>query len=159
MIGHGGSRNNALQGDVFPELTKRTEEIEEILDEEEESFSRTLDRGEKLFDRYVNEARQKGTNKLSGKDVWRLYDTYGFPVDLTRLMADELGLIVDEKEFEEAQAQSKEASKVQKKGNKDIVKLDVHDIAALEKNPDAPKTDDSAKFGACCRSIPIWPLS
>lgn len=132
---------------MFPELTKRTEEIKEILDEEEESFSRTLDRGEKLFEKYVNEARQQGTTKLSGKDVWRLYDTYGFPVDLTRLMADELGLTVDEKEFEEAQAQSKEASKALKKGAKDVVKLDVHDIAALEKNPDVPKTDDSAKFG------------
>ena len=79
--------------------------------------------------------------------MWRLYDTYGFPVDLTRLMADELDLTVDEKEFDEAQAQSKEASKVQKKGAKDIVKLDVHDIAALEKNPNVPKSDDSAKFG------------
>ena len=76
-----------------------------------------------------------------------MYDTYGFPVDLTRLMADELDLTIDEKEFEEAQAQSKEASKVQKKGAKDMVKLDVHDIAALEKNPNVPKTDDSAKFG------------
>ena len=94
----------------------------------------------------MNEARSRGSKKLSGKDVWRLYDTYGFPVDLTRLMADELGFIVDENEFEEAQAQSKEASKVQKKGNKDVVKLDVHDIAALEKNPAVSKTEDSAKF-------------
>lgn len=134
-------------GDVFPELTKRIDEIKEILDEEEESFSRTLDRGEKLFDKYVARTRQSGLTKLSGKDVWRLYDTYGFPVDLTRLMADELRLTVDEAEFEEAQAHSKEASKAQKKGNKETVKLDVHDIAALEKNPDVPKTDDSAKFG------------
>ena len=147
VIGCGSNNKLLPQGHAFPEITKRTEEIKEILDEEEESFSRTLDRGEKMFEKYVNDARQKGTTKLSGKDVWRLYDTYGFPVDLTRLMADELGLIVDEKEFEEAQAQSKEASKVQKKGNKDVVKLDVHDIAALEKNPDVPKTDDNAKFG------------
>ncbi|KAI0758318.1 tRNA synthetases class II (A)-domain-containing protein [Irpex lacteus] len=133
-------------GDVFPELTKRVDEVKEILDEEEESFSRTLDRGEKLFDQYVSRAQQQGEKKLSGKDVWRLYDTYGFPVDLTRLMADELGLTIDEAEFEQAQADSKEASKAQKKANKETVKLDVHDIAALEKNPDVPKTDDSAKF-------------
>ncbi len=134
------------QGDVFPELTKRVDEVKEILDEEEESFSRTLDRGEKLFDQYVSRAQQQGEKKLSGKDVWRLYDTYGFPVDLTRLMADELGLTIDETEFEQAQADSKEASKAQKKANKETVKLDVHDIAALEKNQDVPKTDDSAKF-------------
>ena len=61
-------------------------------------------------------------------------------------MADELGLTVDEEQFEEAQAASKEASKVQKKGTKDVVKLDVHDIAALEKNPAVPKSDDLAKY-------------
>lgn len=69
-------------------------------------------------------------------------------------MADELGLTVDEEEFELAQAQSKEASKAVKKTSKDTVKLDVHDIAALEKNPNVPKTDDSAKFRTytmfCC---------
>ncbi|GJE94884.1 alanine--tRNA ligase [Phanerochaete sordida] len=133
-------------GDVFPELTKRVEEVKEILDEEEESFSRTLDRGEKLFDQYVQKAKERGETKLSGKDVWRLYDTYGFPVDLTRLMAEELSFTIDEEEFEQAQAQSKEASKAIKKTNKETVKLDVHDIAALEKNSGVPKTDDSAKF-------------
>ncbi|KAH8083821.1 tRNA synthetases class II (A)-domain-containing protein [Cristinia sonorae] len=132
--------------DAFPELTKRTAEIKEILDEEEESFSRTLDRGEKIFDQYATRARQQGTNRLSGKDVWRLYDTYGFPVDLTRLMAEELKLEFSDVEFEEAQAQSKEASKVLKREVTDIVKLDVHDIATLEKNSAVPKTDDSAKF-------------
>ncbi|KAI0793268.1 tRNA synthetases class II (A)-domain-containing protein [Abortiporus biennis] len=133
-------------GDVFPELTKRTAEIKEILDEEEESFSRTLDRGEKLFEQYTSKALQQGQTTLSGKDVWRLYDTYGFPVDLTRLMADELNLKVNEEEFEAAQLASKEASKATKKDNKDSVKLDVHDIAALEKNSAVPKTDDSAKY-------------
>ncbi|GBE81242.1 Alanine--tRNA ligase [Sparassis crispa] len=134
-------------GGVFPELTKRIDEIKEILDEEEESFSRTLDRGEKMFDQYSSRAKQQGLKELSGKDVWRLYDTYGFPVDLTRLMAEELGLTVNEEEFEAAQAHSKEASKGgQKKDTRDAVKLDVHDIAALEKMADIPKTDDSAKF-------------
>ncbi|KII92325.1 hypothetical protein PLICRDRAFT_37088 [Plicaturopsis crispa FD-325 SS-3] len=133
-------------GDVFPELTKRGAEIKEILDEEELSFSRTLDRGEKLFDQYAARAKQQGLKELSGKDVWRLYDTYGFPEDLTRLMAEELGLGVNDKEFEEAQLASKEASKAtQKKGTSDVVKLDVHDIAVLD-NGAVPKTDDSPKF-------------
>ncbi|TDL24327.1 hypothetical protein BD410DRAFT_786443 [Rickenella mellea] len=134
-------------GGVFPELTKKTAEIKEILDEEEESFSRTLDRGEKLFEQYALRAGQSGVKKLNGEDVWRLYDTFGFPVDLTRLMAEELGLDIDDAEFEAAQAKSKEASKASlKKAGKDIIKLDVHDIAALEKNDAVPKTDDSAKF-------------
>ncbi|KAJ7072495.1 tRNA synthetases class II (A)-domain-containing protein [Mycena amicta] len=134
-------------GDTFPEITKKVDEIKEILDEEEESFSRTLDRGEKLFDQFASRAQSKGDRELNGKDVWRLYDTFGFPVDLTRLMAEELGLGINDEEFEAAQAWSKEASKASlKQDTKDIVKLDVHDIAALEKNDDIPKTDDSAKF-------------
>lgn len=121
--------------------------MKEILDEEEESFSRTLDRGEKLFDVYVQATKAQGAKELNGKDVWQLYDTFGFPVDLTRLMAEELGLGVNDKEFEEAQARSKEASKATKKKEaSNIIKLDVHDIAALEKNDGVQKTDDSAKF-------------
>ena len=133
-------------GDVFPELRKNFADIKEILDEEEASFARTLDRGEKLFERYVAAARTAGKSELGGKDVWRLYDTYGFPVDLTRLMAEELGLGINEAEFEAAQAWSKEASKGVGKVAKDSVKLDVHDIAALEANDSVPKTDDVAKY-------------
>ncbi|KZT19894.1 hypothetical protein NEOLEDRAFT_1123481 [Neolentinus lepideus HHB14362 ss-1] len=134
-------------GDVFPEITKNTDELKSILDEEEESFSRTLDRGEKLFEQYASRAQQQGLKELNGKDVWRLYDTYGFPEDLTRLMAAELALGINDKQFEEAQAASKEASKASaKKGAKEVLKLDVHDIAALEKNTSVSKTDDAAKY-------------
>lgn len=137
----------ASQGEVFPEITKKVDEIKEILDEEEESFSRTLDRGEKLFDQFAAKAKEDGTSLLNGKDVWRLYDTFGFPVDLTRLMAEELGLSINETEFNEAQSWSKEASRASsKKEGQDLIKLDVHDIAALERNAEIPKTDDSAKF-------------
>lgn len=135
------------QGVSFPEITVKVDEIKEILDEEEESFSRTLDRGEKLFDQFASRTKEHALKELNGKDVWRLYDTFGFPVDLTRLMAEELGLSVDEKGFEAAQAISKEASKASlKKGDMDIVKLDVHDIAALEQNDGVPRTNDSAKY-------------
>lgn len=135
------------KGGVFPELTKRTADIKEILDEEEESFARTLDRGEKLFDSYAQKALQSPEKTLKGQDVWRLYDTFGFPDDLTRLMAAELGLDINQEEFEAAKQKSLEASKGGvKKGDKDVVKLDVHDIAALDKNGFVAKTDDSFKF-------------
>ena len=136
-----------MQGGTFPEITRKVDEIKEILDEEEESFSRTLDRGEKLFDDFASKAQSSGSQELNGKDVWRLYDTFGFPVDLTRLMAEELNLDINEKEFEEAQALSKEASKgLTKKDNAELVKLDVHDIAFLDSTGNVAKTDDSAKF-------------
>lgn len=119
-----------------------------ILDEEEESFSRTLDRGEKLFEGYAEAARKASKDTLNGKDVWRLYDTFGFPVDLTEIMAEEAGLKINQEEFKAAQEASKEASKATaKKSDGEVVKLDVHDISALEKNPNVPKTDDEAKYG------------
>lgn len=137
------------QGHFFPEINGKLEDLKEILDEEEESFSRTLDRGEKLFDTYVHAAKAAGSQQLAGSDVWRLYDTYGFPVDLTMLMAEELGLCVNQDDFEKAQAESKEASKgVGKKGAAQTVRLDVHDIAALEADAAVPKSDDKYKFGA-----------
>ena len=135
-------------GDVFPELNDKGDELKEILDEEEQSFSRTLERGEKLFEGYASRARVAGATELHGKDVWRLYDTYGFPVDLTRLMAQEIGLGVNDAQFEEAQAQSKEASKARgKEAGKEVVKLDVHDLGVLEEDASVPKTDDSFKYG------------
>lgn len=131
-------------GHMFPELQKNTDDVFAILNEEEEAFSRTLDRGEKLFAEYAEAAKSSNSKTLAGKDVWRLYDTYGFPVDLTRLMAEEAGLDIDEKAFEEARLASKEASKGTKSGAKqDLVKLDVH---ALSKMDGLATTNDDAKY-------------
>ncbi|TIB73591.1 hypothetical protein E3Q24_01081 [Wallemia mellicola] len=133
-------------GDMFPEITKKYDDIKEILDEEEESFSRTLDRGEKLFDSYAQKTLNTPEKQLGGKEVWRLYDTYGFPVDLTVLMAEELGLTINMEEFEKARIESHEASKgTKKKGDVESVKFDVHDLAALEK-ANIAKTDDIYKY-------------
>ncbi|KAL4996491.1 alanine--tRNA ligase [Aspergillus recurvatus] len=133
-------------GDMFPELKQKQQDVIEILDEEEISFSKTLDRGERQFEQYAQQAQAAGDHKLHGADVWRLYDTFGFPVDLTRIMAEERGLEIDDRQFEDARAKAKEASKGQKKTTTGSVKLDVHDLGKLEKMNDVPKTDDSAKF-------------
>lgn len=132
--------------DIFPELEKAPRDVFEILNEEEESFSRTLDRGEKLFQQYARNAIENNINTLNGKDVWRLYDTYGFPADLTRLMAEEAGLDIDEDDFEKARIASKEASKGKKQTeNKAKVKLDVHTLQELSSN-NIPITDDKYKY-------------
>ncbi|KAL2824560.1 tRNA synthetases class II (A)-domain-containing protein [Aspergillus cavernicola] len=133
-------------GDMFPELKHKQQDVIEILDEEEISFAKTLDRGERQFEQYAQQAKAAGDHKLHGADVWRLYDTFGFPVDLTRIMTEERGLQIDDREFEEARAKAKEASKGQKKTTTGTVKLDVHDLGKLEKMNNVPKTDDSAKF-------------
>ncbi|KAJ9648605.1 Alanine--tRNA ligase [Coniosporium tulheliwenetii] len=134
-------------GDMFPEIRKKEQDVKEILDEEELSFAKTLDRGEAQFEKYAQRCKVQDSTALSGEDVWRLYDTYGFPVDLTKIMAEERGLTIDDEEVAEAQAKAREASKGEKKAAADLVKLDVHDLNALEKMNDVPKTDDSAKFG------------
>ncbi|CAN6621368.1 alanine--tRNA ligase, mitochondrial [Trichomonascus vanleenenianus] len=133
--------------DIFPEVAEKQAEIFEILNEEEDSFARTLDRGEKLFEQYAAKAKAAGVKKLAGKDVWRLYDTYGFPVDLTRIMAEENGLEIDEAEFEQAREASKEASKgVKKTGGKELLKLDVHSLALLDANDAVDRTNDVFKY-------------
>ena len=134
-------------GDMFPEIKKKESDVKEILDEEEASFAKTLDRGEKQFESYAQQSKLKDSKKLHGADVWRLYDTFGFPVDLTRLMAEERGLEIDDMEFEEAQLKAKEASRGEKKAAADMVKLDVHDLGKLSKMNDVQPTDDSPKFG------------
>ncbi|KKY25989.1 putative alanyl-trna synthetase [Phaeomoniella chlamydospora] len=134
-------------GDMFPEIKKKETDVMEILDEEELSFAKTLDRGERQFETYATKSKEKGLKSLHGADVWRLYDTFGFPVDLTRLMAEERRLEIDDNEFEDARLKAKEASKGEKKAASEKIKLDVHDLGTLEKMPGVPKTDDSAKFG------------
>ncbi|CCD25200.1 alanine--tRNA ligase NDAI_0E03830 [Naumovozyma dairenensis CBS 421] len=132
---------------IFPEIAKDPSFLFEILDEEEASFAKTLDRGERLFEKYAAAASQTESKTLDGKQVWRLYDTYGFPVDLTELMAEEQNLKIDGPGFEKAKQESYEASKRGgKKDNGDLIKLDVHQLSELNDN-NVPKTDDNAKYG------------
>ncbi|CAG8606538.1 7151_t:CDS:10 [Cetraspora pellucida] len=136
-------------GEAFPEITKHVSNVKEVLDEEEESFSRTLDRGEKLFDTYLQKAKQNDAISLLGADVWRLYDTYGFPVDLTRLMAEENGLGVDEQGFLQEQEKAKKISRNARNAGADdreVVALDMHDIAKIEQDKIANVTNDNFKY-------------
>ncbi|KAL9130509.1 MAG: hypothetical protein Q9217_001329 [Psora testacea] len=134
-------------GDMFPEIKKKESDVIEILNEEEESFAKTLDRGERQFEQFAQQSKLKDSEKLHGELVWRLYDTFGFPVDLTRLMAEERGLSIDDNEFETARLKAKEASRGVKKAGSDLLTLGVHELGQLEKISDVPKTDDNPKFG------------
>ena len=100
-------------GDFFPELKKRKELIIKTLLSEENSFNKTLDRGIDLFTREVSDL--KTGEQLSGSFAFKLYDTYGFPLDLTELMARESGLSVDvsafEKEMEQQRQRARQAHK------------------------------------------------
>ncbi|RGP70337.1 alanyl-trna synthetase [Fusarium longipes] len=133
-------------GEQFPELVKKQQDIKEILDEEEVAFAKTLDRGEAQFEKYAAEATKDGAKKLKGDVVWRLYDTFGFPVDLTRLMAEERNLEIDDEEVKAAQDKAREASKAVKESVQTFAKLNVHQISELEKDLKVERTNDDAKF-------------
>jgi alanyl-tRNA synthetase len=135
----------AQMGEQFPEIVKKEQDVKEILDEEEEAFARTLDRGERMFEKYAAHAAKTNTKKLSGADVWRLYDTFGFPEDLTKIMAEERGLETDDGEIEIAKEKAREASKSIKDNVQTFAKLDVHQIAELDKLGIVRPNDD-AKF-------------
>lgn len=90
-----------VKGDTFPELHKDPGSVMEIINEEETQFLKTLRRGHVLFDKAVK-ALAPGSSTLHGNIAWRLYDTYGFPIDLTQLMAEERGLAVQMEEYEES---------------------------------------------------------
>ena len=96
-------------GEAFPELRSQGELIERVILEEEEAFLRTLSKGIELLQARLDALPEGGT--LSGADVFELYDTFGFPVDLTALMAGESGVQLDEAGFEAALAQAKERSR------------------------------------------------
>jgi alanyl-tRNA synthetase len=97
--------------DVFPELQKQIDLVVKVVKEEEDAFLRTLDKGLKKIDDIITETRKSNTEVINGKAAFELYDTYGFPIDLTRLIGLENGLIVDEAAFEKEMQQQKTRSR------------------------------------------------
>ena len=101
----------ADMGEFFPELVKQEKLVTEVIREEEVSFLKTIEHGLKRIDLIINETISKGQKTLPGADVFELYDTYGFPADLSRIIAEEKQLTVDEAGFEEEMNKQKQRSK------------------------------------------------
>lgn len=98
-------------GDAYPELAAQKDLIERVIKEEEDSFLRTLDNGIRLLDTVVRKAKAEGKTTISGSDAFTLYDTYGFPLDLTELILREQGMDVDRKEFDADMKKQKERAR------------------------------------------------
>ncbi len=96
---------------VFPELHKQVDLVSRVVKEEEEAFLRTLDKGLKKIDEIVNDTKANNTTVINGRAAFELYDTFGFPIDLTRLIGSEQGLTVDEPAFEAEMKQQKDRSR------------------------------------------------
>ncbi|MCK9282643.1 MAG: alanine--tRNA ligase, partial [Melioribacteraceae bacterium] len=123
---------------VFPELKSNQGNIEKIIKAEEESFNATLDRGIELFENITSKPEVKNSNIIQGKDVFKLYDTYGFPFDLTSVMAREKGMSVDEVGFnkfmEEQKARARKSTKEKLAGGASLSEK----LAELNLNSDTP---------------------
>ncbi len=104
-----------LMGDVFSEIKQNQKHVEEVIKAEEESFGETLDRGLEIFDSITKKLKSENSTVISGEDAFKLYDTYGFPIDLTELMAREIGLTVDKQRFEELMENQRTRSRESKK--------------------------------------------
>jgi len=115
-------------GHVFPELRTKQEHIEEVIQREEEAFNKTLDRGIELF-REETECAQTG--QLKGDFAFKLYDTYGFPLDLTELMARERGLTVDVAGFNRLMDEQKARARAAQK--KEVIELSQVETEAATK--------------------------
>ncbi len=110
--------------EVFPELKQQEEFIMKVIQEEEASFLKTLETGLRKLEQIKTDLGKKGSKEIPGTVVFELYDTFGFPVDLTALIARENGLSIDEKGFEVEMSQQKTRSRqaaAQDKGDWEIV--------------------------------------
>lgn len=116
-------------GDVFPEIRKRHQHVKDVIRSEEEAFNKTLDRGLELFEEVTNKL---GSNKtFPGADAFKLYDTYGFPYDLTELLARERGLSVDKEGFDKLMEEQKAKGRAAQK--REVISVSNID-AALKTN-------------------------
>jgi alanyl-tRNA synthetase len=127
-------------GDVFPEIRARKDHVEEVIQREEEAFNKTLDRGIELF---REEVAAHGTGELSGEFAFKLYDTYGFPLDLTELMARERGMKVDVPGFNRLMEEQKARARAAQK--KEVIEVSQVDFGSATEFVGYDHLDSSAR--------------
>ncbi|MFN2563827.1 MAG: alanine--tRNA ligase [Gemmatimonadaceae bacterium] len=135
-------------GDVYPELRQRARHLVETTRVEEQGFLSTIEGGMARFDQIAPAHSTQGGSEIrgtiSGEDAFRLYDTYGFPIDLTELMARERGYTVDVAGFERALAAQRARSQEERRGRRLEVGVDeLADLGQWERAPEADPTDVS----------------
>ncbi len=113
----------AVSGDAYPELREKREYIRKIISIEEEKFSQTLDQGETILAEYMREAAEAGRSELDAAKAFKLYDTYGFPIELTEEIIAEAGLSVDMDGFNAYMEKQKETAR-SARGNDDELAWD-----------------------------------
>lgn len=131
-----------ILGDAFPEVKKDPQFVKDVINEEEDQFLKTLSRGQKLLEKTITKLN---TKIFPGDIAWRLYDTYGFPIDLTQLICEESGLAVDMAKFNEAKQTAQLLSQNIGAGQEEAIILDGYAIDELKKKL-FPYTNDLPKY-------------
>ncbi|WP_392437874.1 alanine--tRNA ligase [Cruoricaptor ignavus] len=117
-------------GEFFPEISKQENLVTEVIREEEQAFLRTIEHGLSRLDAIINDTISRNEKTLAGAEVFELYDTYGFPADLSRIIAEEKNLSVDEAGFEEEMQKQKDRSKKSSAQK-------IYDWVVLEEKPES----------------------
>ena len=104
----------------YPELRERQDYITKVIRVEEENFSKTIDGGMKIFDQLLAEHKEKGETTFSGADAFKLYDTYGFPIDLTIEMVEDAGMTLDRSAFDQEMQEQKTRAREARKALGDL---------------------------------------
>src|ERR1017187_2579019 len=130
-------------GDVFPEIRARKKHVQEVIQREEEAFNKTLDRGIELFNNYSEGLGVAGASDIDADFAFKLYDTYGFPLDLTELMARERGLTVDVKGFNKLMDEQKARARAAQK--KEVISLSQIETTAPTKFVGFEKLESPAR--------------
>ena len=141
-----------MLGEAFPEIKERRKYIEQIIESEEERFGQTLEQGLHKLDVAISNCKKNNANSISGKNVFTLYDTYGFPMDLTRLIASEEGLQIDEAGFEkEMNAQKTRAREATKAnaGDDGLVPEDWIELKSIDGTKFVGFDNDEAAVNIC----------
>jgi len=131
--------------DFFPEIAQHQQRIYEVIRREEFVFNRTVNRGLALYKKVSDKVKKEGKKEIPGEEAFKLYDTYGFPLDLTELMAREEGFTVNHEEYEKALRNAKFRSNAGPKEDRVTLELQAEQTAHLQKSG-VPVTNDIPKY-------------
>ena len=123
----------AVSGEAYPELVEKADYVKKVIRIEEEKFNETIDKGNEILASYIEELKSKNEKTLSGENAFRLYDTYGFPVDLTKEILEEEHLEIDEEGFKAEMEKQRQTAR-DARGNMDSEAWKEDAIAKLDKD-------------------------
>ena len=122
-------------GNVFPEIKEKQSYVEKVIHAEEESFNATLDHGIELFEEVIKKLTASNSKVIPGEEIFKLYDTFGFPVDLTNVMAKEKGFSLDEKGFDKLMGEQKQRAREASKDKFASINISINNLDSFDLPP------------------------